>query len=45
MAIPEGEDMLAFYKPVLQGLLRFTHMTTVTVSNLGLEKVFASLHD
>ena len=34
--------MLAFYKQMLYGLLRFTHMTRITVSNFGL---FASVQD
>ena len=37
--------MLAFYKKMLQGLLQFTHMTGVTVSNFGLEKFVASVQD
>ena len=43
--VPKGVDMLAFYKQMLYGLLRFTHMTRVTVSNFGLEKFFASVQD
>ena len=37
--------MLAFYKQMLYGLLRFTHMTIVTVSNFGLEKFVARLQE
>ena len=37
--------MLAFYKQMLYGLLQFTHMKGVTVSNFGLEKFLASLQD
>ena len=37
--------MLAFYKKMLYGLLRFTHMTGVTVSNFDLEKFVASVQD
>ena len=43
--VPEGLDMLAFYKQMLYGLLQFTHMTGVTVSNFGLEKFVASVQD
>ena len=43
--VPKAVDMLAFYKQMLYGLLRFTHMTGVTVSNFGLEKFFASVQD
>ena len=41
--VPEGEDMLEFYKQMLYCLLQFTHMTGVTVSKFGLEKFVASL--
>ena len=37
--------MLAFYKQMLCGLLQFTHMTGVTVSNFGLEKFVTSVQD
>ena len=37
--------MLAFYKPMLYGLLQFTHMTGVTVSNFGFEEFVASVQD
>ena len=37
--------MLAFYKEMLYGLLQFTHMTGVTVSNFGLENFVASVQD
>ena len=37
--------MLAFYNQTLYGLLRFTHITGVTVSNFGLEKFVASVQD
>ena len=37
--------MLAFYKQMLYGLLQFTHMTGITVSNFGLEKFVASVQD
>ena len=37
--------MLAFYKQMLCGLLQFTHMTGVNVSNFGLEKFVASVQD
>ena len=43
--VPEGVDILTFSKQMLEGLLRFTYMTTVTVSNFGLEKFVASLLD
>ena len=43
--VPEGVDMLAFYKQMLYGLLQFTHMTGVTVSNFGLEKFVTSVRD
>ena len=35
--------MLAFYIQMLYGLLQFTHMAGVTVSNLGLGSTFAIL--
>ena len=37
--------MLAFYKQMLYGLLQFTHMTAVTVTNFGLEKFVAFFQD
>ena len=37
--------MLAFYKQMLYGLLQFTHMTGVTVSNFALEKFVTSVQD
>ena len=37
--------MPAFYKQMLYGLLQFTHMTGVTVSDFGLEKFVASVQD
>ena len=37
--------MLAFYKQMLYGLLQFTHMKGVTVSNFGLEKFVTSARD
>ena len=37
--------MLAFYKQMLYGLLQFTHVTGVTVSSFGLDKVVASVQD
>ena len=37
--------MQAFYKKMLQGLVRFTDMTRVTISNFGLEKFVASVKD
>ena len=40
--VPEGSDMLAFYKQMLYGLLQFTYMTGATVSNFSLEKFVAS---
>ena len=40
--VAEGSDMLAFYKQMFYGLLQFTLMTGVTVSNFGLEKFVAS---
>ena len=43
--VPEGVDVLTFRKQMLEGLLRFTYMTRVTVSNFGLEKFVASVHD
>ena len=43
--VPEGVDILTFPKQMLEGLLRFTYMTTVTVSNFGLEKFVASVLD
>ena len=43
--VPEGVNMLAFYNQTLYGLLRFTHITGVTVSNFGLEKFVASVQD
>ena len=43
--VPEEVDMPAFYKQMLYGLLQFTHMTGVTVSDFGLEKFVASVQD
>ena len=43
--VPKGVDILTFPKQMLEGLLRFTYMTTVTVSNFGLEKFVASVLD
>ena len=37
--------MLAFYKPMLYGLLQFTRMTGVTVNNFGFEEFVASVQD
>ena len=37
--------MLAFYKHMLYGLLQFTHIAGVTVSNFGLETLVASVQD
>ena len=37
--------MLAFYKQMLYGLLQFTHVRGVTVSNFGLEKFVWSVQD
>ena len=36
---------MALYKETLYGLLRFTHRTRVTVSNIGLEKFVPSVQD
>ena len=43
--VPEGVDMLAFYKQMLYGLLQFTQVTGVTVSSFGLDKFVASVQD
>ena len=43
--VPEGVDMLAFYKQMLYGVLQFTHMTGATVSNFGLKKFVTSIQD
>ena len=37
--------MQAFYKQMLYGLLRFTHMTSVTFSKFGLEKFAVGVQD
>ena len=37
--------MLAFFKQMLYGLLQFTYMIGVTVSNFGLQKFVASVQD
>ena len=43
--VPEGVEMLAFYKQMLYGLLHITHTTGVAVSNFGLENFVASVQD
>ena len=43
--VPEGVDVLAFYKQMLYGLRQFTHVTGVTVSSFGLDKFVASVQD
>ena len=43
--VPKGVDMLAFFKQMLYGLLQFTYMIGVTVSDFGLEKFVASVQD
>ena len=42
--VPEGSDMLAFYKQMLYCLLQFTYMTGATVSSTGCDGSFKLKH-